>query len=136
MEGRVDIYLSDAEEFLNEAIEEFNNGVKSGDQLKIRDAAEKAWNAVVQATNALIFAFMKKVPASHWERRRLLRELELANQVIAQLGFRDRYSARERNFHELVFYEGIVDINDIKVELDKVRRYINDVKNVIQVISH
>ncbi len=42
MEGRVDIYLSDAEEFLNEAIEEFNNGVKSGDQLKIRDTAEKA----------------------------------------------------------------------------------------------
>ncbi len=60
----------------------------------------------------------------------MLRELELANQVIAQLGFRDRYSARERNLHELVFYEGIVDIDDIKVELDKIKKYIDDVKSV------
>ena len=41
--------------------------------------------------------------------------------VYPDLEFRDRYSARERNLYELVFYEGIVNIEDMRVDLIKLR---------------
>ncbi|RLE54854.1 MAG: hypothetical protein DRJ40_09750 [Thermoprotei archaeon] len=129
---RIRVYISDARKFIEEAIEEFQKGTREGNVMAIRDAAEKAWNAVVQASNALVLKFMGKVPSSHWERRRLLRELERRNVKIAEYGFRDRYCARERNLHELVFYEGIIDIEDVEDELEKAKKYVDDVVKVIE----
>ncbi len=129
---RIRVYISDARKFIEEAIEEFQKGIREGNVMAIRDAAEKAWNAVVQASNALVLKFMGKVPSSHWERRRLLRELERRNAKIAEYGFRDRYCARERNLHELVFYEGIIDIEDVEDELEKAKKYVDDVVKVIE----
>ena len=131
-EERIRIYVEDAERFLDEASKEFARGVRENNAYVIRDAAEKAWNAVVQATNALILSYLGKVPSSHWERRRLLRELEKMYPEIEKLGLRDRYSARERNLHELVFYEGIIDVEDIKIEIEKAKRFIEDVKKLIE----
>ena len=131
VEERIKIYLEDAREFIEEACEEFEKGVRENNTTKIRDSAEKAWNAVIQASNALILRYTDRVPSSHWERRRLLRELEKAHPEIEKMGFRDRYSARERNLHELVFYEGIIDIEDIRVELEKARKFIKDVEKLI-----
>ena len=128
---RVKVYIEDAERFLEEAYREFEEGIRENNTIKIRDSAEKAWNAVVQATNALILVLTGKTPSSHWERRRLLRELEKKYDFIEEYGFRDRYSARERNLHELVFYENIIDLDDIRVEFSKTKKYINDVKEVI-----
>ncbi|MEM1637918.1 MAG: PaREP1 family protein [Pyrobaculum sp.] len=132
MEERIRIYLEDAKRFVEEAAVEFAEGVKAGDSVKIRDAAEKAWNAVVQASNALILKYAGKTPASHWERRRLLRELERAYPELEKMGLRDRYSARERNLHELVFYEGVVDVEDVKVEIEKARKYVEDVELLLR----
>ncbi len=129
---RIKVYLEDAKNFLREAIEQLQQGIKEKNSFKIRDAAEKAWNATVQASNALILKYMNKVPSSHWERRRLLREMERLYPEMGKYGFRDRYSARERNLHELVFYEGIIDIEDIKVEFEKVKKYIEDVEQLIK----
>ena len=127
---RVRVYMEDARKFLKEASREFEDGVRTGDLIKVRDAAEKAWNAVVQATNALILALTGKVPASHWERS-ALRELEKVNEELERLGFRDRYGARERYLHETVFYEGIVNVEDVRYELEKVRKYLDDVEDVL-----
>ena len=52
------IYLEDSKNFLEEAIHELEEGAEKGDILRIRDAAEKAWNATIQATNALILKLM------------------------------------------------------------------------------
>ncbi|RLE88270.1 MAG: hypothetical protein DRJ49_05265 [Thermoprotei archaeon] len=128
---RIRIYLEDAREFIEEAFEEFEKGVHENNTARIRDSAEKAWNAVIQASNALILKYTDRVPSSHWERRRLLRELEKVHPEIEKMGFRDRYSARERNLHELVFYEGIIDIEDIRVELEKARKFIKDVEKLV-----
>ena len=133
VELELKVYIEDALKFLEEAIKEFERGLREGDNIKIRDSAEKAWNAVVQESNALILKFMGKVPSSHWERRKLLRELEKINPEIEKLNFRDRYSARERNLHELVFYEGIIDIEDIRIELEKCRKYIEDIRKLLGV---
>ena len=131
MLDRVQVYFEDARRFFEESIKEFEEGVRENDPYKIRDSAEKAWNAVVQATNALILKFSGKLPSSHWERRRVLRELEMRIPEIGKLMLRDRYGARERHLHEMVFYEGSIDVEDIRYELEKVRAYLDDVSKAL-----
>lgn len=128
---RIKVYLSDADSFIKEAEAELNKGVQENNSYLIRDSAEKMWNAVIQATNATILYFLDKAPSSHFERRKLLSMLEEKVPDIENLGFRDRYAARERNLHELVFYEGIIDMDEIKRELGKVKKYASDVVSLI-----
>jgi hypothetical protein len=130
---KVKVYMDDSMKFVEEALKEFKVGVENNDAIRIRDAAEKAWNAVVQATNALILYYLGKTPSSHWERRHLLRELERVKPEVESLGLRDRYSARERNLHELVFYEGVIDVNDVEFELEKAKTYVEDVRRLLGV---
>ncbi len=63
----------------------------------------------------------------------LLRELERVEPEVESLGLRDRYSARERNLHELVFYEGVIDVNDVEFELEKAKKYVEDVRRLLGV---
>jgi hypothetical protein len=130
---RVLAYFEDALKFYEESLREFEEGVKESNPYKIRDAAEKAWNAVVQATNALLLKLMGKLPSSHWERRKMLRELEKKLPEVGRLMLRDRYGARERHLHEMVFYEGVIDVEDVKYELEKVEAYLSDVGRVLGV---
>jgi hypothetical protein len=129
---RVAVYFEDACRLHEEAIKEFEEGVKENNPYKIRDSAEKAWNATIQATNALILKLTGKLPSSHWERRRMLRELETKAPEIEKLMFRDRYGAREKHLHEAVFYEGNIDVEDVRYELGKVKAYLNDVGNILK----
>lgn len=128
---RVEMFLRDAKDFLKRGVEELEEGVKISDQLKIRDAAEKLWNAVISATNALILHYLDVVPASHWERRKLLEKLEDTIPKIEGLGFRDRYGARERYLHEMTFYDGIIDIEMLRREIEKVKKYVADVEDTL-----
>jgi len=129
---RVAIYFEDACRFHEESLKEFEEGAKENNPYKIRDSAEKAWNATIQATNALILKLAGKLPSSHWERRKMLRELETKLPEIGESMFRDRYGARERHLHEMVFYEGSIDVEDIKYELEKVRAYLNDIDKILR----
>lgn len=130
-ELKLKIYFEDALKFFDEAIKEFEAGLRENNSYRIRDSAEKAWNAIIQATNALILKHTGKLPSSHWERRKILKELEEKQAEIGKHMFRDRYGARERHLHEMVFYEGLIDPEDIKYELEKVRIYLNDVKKFL-----
>ncbi|MEM0049320.1 MAG: PaREP1 family protein [Candidatus Bathyarchaeia archaeon] len=132
MASRTTIYFEDACRFYEEALKEFEEGIRENNAYKIRDSAEKAWNAIIQATNALILKLTEKLPSSHWERRRMLRELEAKLPEIGRLMLRDRYGARERHLHEMVFYEGNIDVEDIKYELERVKAYLNDVSKILR----
>jgi len=129
---KIRIYLEDAENFLKRGAEELREGIEAGDHYRIRDGAEKLWNAVINATNALILHYLDIVPASHWERRKLLEKLEDLEPEIEKLGFRDRYGARDRYLHQMTFYEGIIDPEMLKREVKKVEKYIEEVKKLIQ----
>jgi len=128
---RIRVYLNDADSFIKEAESELDKGIQENNSYLIRDSAEKMWNAVIQAANATILYYLDKAPSSHFERRKLLSILEEKMPEIENMGFRDRYAARERNLHELVFYEGIIDIDEIRKELRKVKRYASDVVSLI-----
>ena len=65
--------IDEAETFLKVAREEFKVAVAKNDLIRIRDSAEKAWNAVVNSTNGLLLALTGKLPLSHYERRVMLR---------------------------------------------------------------
>jgi len=134
MESKIEELIKEAEEFIIIAEKEFNEAVKRNDKIRIRDSAEKAWNAIVQVTNALIIALTGKVPMSHYERRVMLRELEKTNIQVRKLGFRDRYMARYKVLHGETFYEGIIDIEELKVEFEKVHSYIEDIKKLLKEI--
>jgi hypothetical protein len=111
---------------------EIDEGHKLNDQLKIRDATEKLWNAIINATNALILKELDVVPASHWERRKLLEKLEDLLPEVEKLGLRDRYGARERYLHEMTFYDGIIDPEMLRREVNRVKKYLDDVKKLIE----
>ena len=67
---------------------------------------------------------------AHWERK--LYEMEDRYEEVKRLGLADRYSARERNLHGLVFHEGIIDRELLAKEIDKVKKYIEDVEKIVQ----
>jgi hypothetical protein len=129
---RIKMFIDDARNFLRKGVEEFKEGLKTNDQYKICDAAEKMWNAVINATNALILHKLDIVPASHWERRKLLEKLEDEDPRIEELRIRDRYGARERYLHKMTFYDGIIDIDMLKREIAKVEKYIADIERLLK----
>ena len=128
--GKVEELLGEAETFLKAAKDEFQVALAKNDVVRIRDSSEKAWNSVVQATNALLLTLTGKVPLSHHERRVMLREAEKSKPEIKDMGIRDRYMARFKVLHGETFYEGVVDIEELKLEMEKVEEYIKSVKSV------
>jgi hypothetical protein len=122
--------LSDAWSFLEAARREFSES--KGDLIKVRDASEKAWNSIVQATDALIYALTGSKPMSHYERRVALRDLERRMESVKKLELRDRYMARYKVLHGEAFYEGVVDLEEVKTELDKAEEYVRDVERLLR----
>jgi len=129
--GKVEELLREADVFLESARDELQTGLAKNDTVRIRDSSEKAWNAVVQATNAFLLALTGKVPMSHHERRVMLRETEKSRPEVKDLGIRDRYMARFRVLHGEAFYEGVIDIEELKLEMEKAEEYIRNIKSTI-----
>lgn len=123
-------YMDDAKKFYEESVKEFERGKKEENMILIRDAGEKAWNAVLQATNALIENKGMNIPTSHHERRKTLLELAKIEKRIREKGIRDRYMAREQRLHEDCFYDGIFTISSLEEDIQKVKKYIEDIKGL------
>ncbi len=130
-EDVVKALLASARELYERALREFEEAVARNDVIGIRDSAEKAWNAVVQAINALIVYYTGVTPMSHFERRRKLKELERSVREVGELGLADRYMARFRVLHGETFYEGIIDVEQLRDEMVRVGRIIGDVERLV-----
>jgi len=128
---RVRTLIEDSWSFFERGVGELEEGLGEGDVLKVRDAVEKLWNAVVSAANALVLSRTGIVPASHWERRRLLDKIEEGEPEVERLGLGDRYGARERYLQEMTFHDGIIDRELLEREVEKVKRFIEDVQRLL-----
>lgn len=125
-------YLEEAKEFYQEALKEFEEGLKEGDKTLIRDACEKAWGAVVQATNELfVRKGIEKLPKSHRERRLLLYQLEKMDDQVKGAEIVDRFMARDHVLHMRGFYNGDIDPEEVKENLTKVKQFIKDIGKMI-----
>jgi hypothetical protein len=130
-EDVVKTLLASARKLYERALREFEEAVARNDVIGIRDSAEKAWNAVVQAINALIIYYTGVTPMSHFERRRKLRELERSAREVGELGLADRYVARFGVLHGETFYEGVIDVEQLRDEMVRVGRIIGDVEKLV-----
>jgi len=126
--GSEEELLKDSYEFYYAALKELEEGIREKNTVKLRDSAEKAWNAAVQAANALALRYTGLTPRSHYERRSALREVEQKIPELAMLGIYDRYAARSRLLHGEVFYKGVLDPNLLKIEIKKVLEFIEIAK--------
>jgi len=132
-EEKVSYYVSEAKKCLEAALIEFERGEEKKSDVIIRDSAEKAWNAILQATNALLIArgFPEEKLKSHGERRLALNSLELKDPQIRARGFRDRFGAREHYLHEMCFYEGEYLAEGVRDDITKVKSYVDDVEEAL-----
>jgi HEPN domain-containing protein len=130
-ESTVKALLLSARDLYERALRDFEEAIVKNYVIGIRDSAEKAWNAVVQAINALLIHYTGVMPRSHFERRKMLRELERSVREVGELEFSDRYMARFKILHGETFYEGVIDIEQLKDEMVKVKKIIEDVERVV-----
>jgi len=120
--------LDEDRSFLEEALREFGRGVKENNMTLVRDASEKAWGAVVQATKGLFERRGLPMPTTHRERREYLEKLEEVDPRVREKGLTDRFMARDHVLHERCFYEGYCNIDELRREFEKVERYIDDIE--------
>ena len=125
-------YLEQARTWYKDAVNDFRAGSRKEDDPLLRSAADKAWNAVVQATYALLEKFELPAPSTERERRQGLLEIEREDRDIRRKAFRDRYMAREQSLHEWCFYQGLYDVELLREDFRKVRRYVDDVERIVQ----
>ena len=122
--------LSEAEDFFTIARKEYAMGKKSNNDIHIRQGAEKAWNASVQATKALAASRGEKIPRSYNSQFLLLRQIEKENQPALN-GF-PVLSSMFRGFasclHGECFYHGEYKTDELDFDFEDVKRYIEIIK--------
>ena len=124
--------LEEARRILSKAFEEFREGVKSGDVVRVRDACEKGWLATVKAIDALLLSYGFEEARTHVDRRRKLRDLSKRVHEVAELGIYDRVEARRSTLHSDGFYSGILTHEEVEEELRKVEELVEDVEKLIR----
>lgn len=124
--------LEDARKALDLALMELEEYRKGREVLRLRDACEKGWLAALLATDALLAELGFGKPGSYAERRALLRELESRVPEAAELGLRDSFGARGYYLHILGYHEGSLREDEVAEELEKVRKYIEDVEKLLE----
>jgi hypothetical protein len=120
-----DEVIGQAERFYKEAVEEFEEGKKTEDDVRIRDSAEKAYCAVVQAANNLILKkggeeVLRNINSFGARRNALFR--------YAGRGMRDAYVSRKDYLHVCCFYDGVYRIEDLEEEFDSVGEFLEGIK--------
>ena len=134
---KVTYHVSEAKKFVEAAMVEFERGEKEKSDIIIRDAAEKAWNAVLKATDALLLAkgLSEEEVKSHRARRIALASLGLKDPLVKAMGLRERFGAREYYLHERCFYDGEYLIDEVREEIQKAKEYVGDIASTVVGIS-
>jgi secreted Zn-dependent insulinase-like peptidase len=94
-----------------------------------RNAADKAFLALVIAVNGFIVLRTSTIPRSHSDRRKFLREL-------GREDLRAIYSDLMRTLHDEAFYEGGYDPEEVKYAIKRVRDVIEEIKKAISQRAH
>lgn len=114
-----------ADDLLAFARQEAREGFKADDTIRIRDAAEKAWNAAVQVTDLAMRA--RGTPPTPGPRAHTDRHVFFER--IGRRDLQEKYSFFADRMHGGCFYEGRIPHEEtMNLWLDGVRQYIDDVK--------
>ncbi|MEM2194101.1 MAG: hypothetical protein QW534_06515 [Candidatus Methanomethylicia archaeon] len=134
MNSNIRYLLNESRRFLNLAFEEFKRGLNEERDEVIRDDAEKSWNAIVQATAALLLfkGFKEEEAKTYKQKRTALEDLGIRDETIRKLGFRDRFMAKENTLHIKCFYDGEYRVEVIREEIEKTKQYIDDIEKLLK----
>jgi uncharacterized protein (UPF0332 family) len=114
-----------AKEILGYAKTELERALKTGDMLLYRNAADKAFLALVVAVNAYVKAIEGVEPTSHGERRRMLRKM-------GREDLRALYSDVMKTLHEEAFYEGVYQPDEVEYAIKKVEECVEEMKREVE----
>jgi len=114
-----------AKEILGYAKAELERALKTGDMLLYRNAADKAFLALVVAVNAYVKAIEGVEPTSHGERRRMLRKM-------GREDLRALYSDVMKTLHEEAFYEGVYQPDEVEYAIKKVEECVEEMKREVE----
>ncbi len=128
--GRIDYALrimafETAREILYYALDELERAEKLRDFLLYRNAADKAFLALIVAINECIRVVKGIVPRSHSERRRVLRE-------IGRVDLRALYSDLMKTLHEEEFHKGVYQPDEVRYAVEKVRKMIDELETEVK----
>ena len=124
-------YLDDARALYAHALRELADWQHSQDEVVLRDAAEKTWGAVTQATNELLQAYDRPVPSGTSVRRSSLNAIERRNRHIRSLRMLARFSEVENILHRACFYDGYCPLPLITdVIIEDAQEYLDDVETL------
>jgi len=115
--------LEVAREILQMASEELERGRRLNQNFLLRNAADKAFLAVVQAVNDVAKARLGKIPLNHGERRRFLRD-------VGREDLRAEYSDLMRDLREDCFYTGIIDEEVIDAAFKKAGDFVEKIEEL------
>jgi len=110
-----------AREILRYAWEEFRKAIRLGDILLYRNAADKAFLALIVAVNEYVKAVEGVTPTSHSERRRILRKM-------GREDLRALYSDLMKTLHEEAFYEGVYQPDEVEYAMRRVEQLIDSLE--------
>ena len=120
----------DIQTLLDDARYMYASAVERLDQNDIRDAAEKAWCATLQATNALILARRGVVPARTPETSRMLNDIRHSDDRLDNLV--GRYYTRQGHLHGECFYLGLCSpVEETERRIRETIDYIAEVEELI-----
>ena len=121
-------YLLAARKFHQQALAEFASA--NSDDTKMRQAAEKGWGVVVQATNHLLEKRKIKVPRGTQKRLERLIELEDRDSRVRKSAVADRYRVFLHTLHSECFYDGVYSVKIVQRELRRLGEFIRQVESL------
>ena len=123
-------FLNDARALYAHALRELADWRHSQDEVVLRDAAEKTWGAVTQATNELLQAFDRPVPSGTGARRSSLNAIERQNSQMRRLRILARFTTVEVVLHKDCFYDGYCPLPLITDVIEDALEYIDDIDSL------
>ena len=102
-----------------------------GGYLPFKEASEKAWIALSQATDVLVDKLLGRTPKGHYDRRIALREIETKLPEMATKNFYDRYGSISYYVRNNTQYYSSMDLEMLRFESDRLSAFITDVKKIV-----
>jgi len=120
------LHLEDAKKLYRKAVEEFEIAREKNDRVFLCDACAKGWLAAVEATYALVLkkgVKEEELLRTDWGRRRMVYRYAGKELKLYYFSLRD-------NLHIECYYERALDFDEVQIQLDDLKYYIEEVEKL------
>ena len=124
--GEEQSHFEDAKKLYQKAVEEFEIAKEKSDRAFLCDACAKGWLSAIEATYALLLkkgVKEEELLKTDWERRYMVHRY--AGRELKWLYF----SLRD-NLHIECYYERALDFDEVQMQLDELKYYIEKIEGV------